>query len=296
MNNPGERIGVYSVPARPVRSNAQIGALLVDSGRITPEEADRVMRLQREKGMRFGDAAIKLGLITSVDIDRVLAQQFECPFLVPGTSGLSGELVAAYAPFDQRVETFRAVRSQLMLRWFNPDVGLKHLAIVSPHRAEGRSHFAANLAVVFSQLGERTLLIDADMRHPRQHLLFNLENRAGLSTLLAGRANTEVIEHILPLLDLSILSAGPIPPNPQELLGRPLFQKLLVDLAKEYDVIILDTPAGEAHADAQTIATRAGGAFMVARLDHTPISTAKTLSDRLASTGAVLVGAIVNKA
>lgn len=294
MNNPAERISV--VPAPPARSNAHIGALLVDSGKITLEQAERVMRLQQEKGLRFGDAAIKLGLITTADFDAVVAQQFEFSFLVPGSSGLSGELVAAYAPFDPRIETFRAVRSQLMLRWFNPEVGLKHLAIVSPHRAEGRSHFAANLAIVFSQLRKKTLLVDADMRHPRQHLLFNLENRAGLSTLLAGRANTEVIEHILPLLDLSVLPAGPVPPNPQELLGRPLFQKLLVGMAKEYDVIILDTPAGNAHADAQTVATLAGGAFMVTRLDHTPISSVKALSDSLMGTGAVLVGAIINKA
>jgi len=285
------------VPAPPARSNAHIGALLVDSGKITLEQAERVMRLQQEKGLRFGDAAIKLGLITTADFDAVVAQQFEFSFLVPGSSELSGELVAAYAPFDPRIETFRAVRSQLMLRWFNPEVGLKHLAIVSPHRAEGRSHFAANLAIVFSQLGKKTLLVDADMRHPRQHILFNLENRAGLSTLLAGRADTEVVERILPLLNRSVLPAGPVPPNPQELLGRPLFQKLMVGMAKEYDVIILDTPAGNTHADAQTVAALAGGAFMVTRLDHTPISTVRALSDSLAgTTGAVLVGAIINKA
>ena len=295
MNNPAERISV--VPAPPARSNAHIGALLVDSGKITLEQAERVMRLQQEKGLRFGDAAIKLGLITTADFDAVVAQQFEFSFLVPGSSELSGELVAAYAPFDPRIETFRAVRSQLMLRWFNPEVGLKHLAIVSPHRAEGRSHFAANLAIVFSQLGKKTLLVDADMRHPRQHILFNLENRAGLSTLLAGRADTEVVERILPLLNLSVLPAGPVPPNPQELLGRPLFKKLMVGMEKEYDVIILDTPAGNTHADAQTVAALAGGAFMVTRLDHTPISTVRALSDSLAgTTGAVLVGAIINKA
>ncbi|HKQ25469.1 MAG TPA: chain length determinant protein tyrosine kinase EpsG [Burkholderiales bacterium] len=296
MSIPGEKINVYSGPARPARTNAHIGALLVDAGKLTSKEAERVMQLQREKGIRFGDAAVKLGLTTRADIDRVLAQQFEFPFLVPGTSSLSGDLVAAYAPFEHKVEAFRAVRSQLMLRWFNLDIGLKHLAIVSPHRAEGRSYFAANLAVVFSQLGERTLLIDADMRHPCQHLLFDLENRAGLSTLLAGRAEANVIERIVPLLNLSILPAGPIAPNPQELLGRPLFPQLLDDLAQEYDVIILDTPAGVPHADAQTIAARAGGAFLIARLHHTPVAATKSFSNRLTSTGAVVVGAVVNTA
>jgi protein-tyrosine kinase len=294
MSIPGEKINVYSVPAGPVRANGHIGALLVDSGKITQEEADRVMRLQREKGLRFGDAAVKLGLITSNDIEQVLSQQFEFPYLIPGTSSLSGELVSAYAPFDLRTEVFKAVRSQLMLRWFNIDLGSKCLAIVSPHRKEGRSYFAANLAVVFSQLGERTLLIDADMRHPRQHGLFNLENRAGLSTVLSGRAEANVLEQVVALPDLSILPAGPVPPNPQELLGRPMFKKLLAELGREYDVIILDTPPGEASADAQTIAARAGGALVVARRHHTTVHALRALSDRLANTGAVVVGGIIN--
>ena len=294
MSIPGEKINVYSVSSRPVRTNAHIGALLVDSGKITQDEADRIMRLQREKGLRFGDAAIKLGLVTESDIEQALARQFEFPYLIPGTSSLSGALVAAYAPFDRKVEIFKAIRSQLMLRWFNLDLGLKHLAIVSPCRKEGRSYFASNLAVVFSQLGERTLLVDADMRNPCQHTLFNLENRSGLSTLLSGRAETDPIEHIEALPDLSILPAGPVPPNPQELLGRPLFQKLLADLAKEFDVIILDTPPGEANADAQTIAARAGGAFMVARRHHTPARSVKALSSQLSGLGATLIGAVMN--
>ena len=294
MSIPGEKINVYSVASRPVRANSHIGALLVDSGKITQDEADRVMRLQREKGLRFGDAAIKLGLVTGSDIEQALARQFEFPYLIPGTSSLSGALVAAYAPFDKKVEIFKAIRSQLMLRWFNLDLGSKHLAIVSPGRKEGRSYFASNLAVVFSQLGERTLLVDADMRNPCQHALFNLENRAGLSTLLSGRAETDLIEHIEALPDLSILPAGPVPPNPQELLGRPLFQKLLADLAKEFDVRILDTPPAGANADAQTIAARAGGALMVARRHHTPARSVKAFSSQLSGLGATLMGAVMN--
>jgi protein-tyrosine kinase len=296
MSIPAEKINVYSVPARPVRTNGHIGALLVDSGKINQDAVDRVMRFQRENGLRFGDAAVKLGLITPVDIEQVLARQFDFPYLTPGASSVSGELVAAYAPFDQRVEIFKAIRSQLTLRWFNREMGFKLLAIVSPGRKEGRSYFAANLAVVFSQLGERTLLIDADMRNPRQHTLFDLENRGGLSTLLAGRAERGVIAHVVPLPDLSILSAGPIPPNPQELLGRSLFQKLLDDLAKEYDVIILDTPSGAVNADAQTIATRAGGVFMVVRRDHTQVRAVKSLAGCLAGTGATLMGTVINTA
>ena len=296
MDIQGERFNAYGVSPRAATPALSIGAFLVDSGKITTEDAGRVMRLQREQGLRFGDAAVKLRLITEAELAQVLSRQYEFRYLVPGESKLSRELVAAYAPFDPRVETFRALRSQLMLRWFNPDLELKHLVIVSPSRGEGRSYLAANMAVVFSQLGQRTLLIDADMRNPRQHALFNLQNRAGLSTVLAGRAEVEVIEIITPLPGLSVLPAGPFPPNPQELLNRPGFRTLLAKLDKDYDIIILDTPAAEGSADAQTIASRDCGALIVARKNRTPVSAVKALFEHLTSSGATLVGAVLNTA
>ena len=294
MNTQGEKFNTYTVAPRAVTPAPSIGAVLVDSGKITAQDADRVMRLQKEQGLRFGDAAVKLHLITEAELEQVLSRQYAFPFLIPGESKLSRELVAAYAPFDPRVETFRALRGQLMLRWFNPELELKHLAVVSPHRGEGRSYLAANMAVVFSQLGQRTLLIDADMRNPRQHMLFHLENRAGLSTLLAGRAELNVIEKITPMMDLSVLPAGPIPPNPQELLNRPVFRTLLAQLDKDYDIIILDTPAAEDSADAQSIASRDCGALIVARKNRTPVSAVKALFESLTSTSGTLVGTVLN--
>jgi receptor protein-tyrosine kinase len=296
MSTQPEKINVVSVPGMTPRPMLQIGALLIESGKLTAEEAERVVRLQRERGLRFGDAAVKLGLIVPGDIEQILSRQYEFPYLVPGQSRLRGELVAAYAPFDPRVETFRALRTHLVHGWFKLDLRLKHLAIVSPHRNEGKSYLAANLAIVFSQLGERTLLVDADMRHPRQHQLFGLENRTGLSTLLAGRAGIDAIERIAPLPGLSVLPAGAVPPNPQELLGRPAFQKFLAELDKEFDVVILDTPAAERSADAQTIATRACGALMVVRRHHTPVGAVKALTATLAGTGAKVMGAVINNA
>jgi protein-tyrosine kinase len=296
MTGVTETASVFSMPDRAALPAAHIGAMLVETGRITPEEVERVMRLQRERGLRFGDAAIKLGLISQADIEQVLSRQFEFPYLIPGQSKLSGELVTAYAPFEPPSEVFRALRSHLMLKWFQLDLRLRHLAVVSPYREEGKTYLAANLAVVFSQLGERTLLIDADMRNPRQHELFGLENRIGLSTLLSGRAGPEAIVGITPLLDLSVLPAGPLPPNPQELLGRAAFHKFLAELDKQFDVVILDTPAGGNSADAQTIATRSCGALMVVRRNQTSVRAVRALSDHLLSGGATLMGAVINTA
>lgn len=276
------------------RGERSIGAILIDAGKLTPEDAERILRLQREQGLRFGDAATKLGLITQADIEFVLSRQFDYPYLLRGQSEVSEDLVAAYAPFSPQVETLRVLRSQLMVRWFDTDPARKALAVVSPARNEGRSFIAANLAVVFSQLGEHTLLIDADLRNPCQHKLFNLDNRAGLSAVLSGRGGPEAIQRIPSLLDLSVLPAGALPPNPLELLARPLFPQLLQELANEFDVIILDSPAAAEYADAQTLAERAGAALIVARRNATRISQVRSVIDGLSQGRTTVVGTVLN--
>lgn len=271
-----------------------IGVILVDSGRLTPEDAERILRLQKQQGKRFGEAAIQLGLLTPDDIRFALSHQFDYPYLRARDGRLSTELVAAYSPFSKTVEQLRALRSQLLLRWFDAESQRKTLAIVSPGSGDGRSFIAANLAIVFSQLGERTLLIDADMRKPRQHQLFKLGNDAGLSSMLAGRAGPEVVIRISSLLSLSVLPAGHMPPNPQELLGRPAFAEMLESLSYGFDTVIIDTPAGTDYADAQTIAVRAGAALLVARENRSSVPQLAQLTRSLQQSGANLVGSVMN--
>ncbi len=272
-----------------------IGALLMDSGRITPESAERILKLQKERNMRFGEAAIELGLLSEDDIQHALSRQFEYPYLMPGDTSVSQEVIAAFKPFSAAVERLRALRSQLMLRCLNPDTEDRSLAIVSPGNGEGRSYIAANLAVVFSQLGERTLLIDADLRRPRQHQLFCLGNPPGLSAILSGRTEPEtVISRIPHLLGLSVLPAGAIPPNPQELLGRPAFTKLLEYSRQNYDVVLIDTPAGHM-ADAETIASRASAVIAVGRKHVTGINRLQDLVVSIRRSGTPVVGAVLNE-
>jgi len=152
---------------------------LATPGKLTPEEGERILRHARDKGLRFGDAAVALKLVSQDDIAQMLARQFDYPYLVPGQSNVSPEVVAAWSPFSQQMEALRALRSQLLMRWFTGEKDRRSLAIVSPGRGEGRSHLAANLAVKFSQMGEKTLLIDADLRSPRQHSLFGLGHVTG---------------------------------------------------------------------------------------------------------------------
>ena len=278
----------------PKGSARPIGAILVEAGRLTPEDVQRILRLQGEKGLRFGDAAIKLRLLTPADVEFALARQFDYPLLARGQSRVSEAVIAAYDLSSPKVEALRGLRSQLMLRWFDHDTRRRTLAIVSATRNEGRSFIAANLAVVFAQLGERTLLIDADLRHPRQHEFFGLENRVGLSAVLAGRAGPEAIQRITSLHHLSVLPAGVVPPNAQELLARPTFPHLLDQLATQLDVILLDSPAASETADAQMLAVRAGAALIVARKNATRMWRVQGMSDSVAEARATIVGAVLN--
>jgi chain length determinant protein tyrosine kinase EpsG len=276
------------------RGDRSIGAILIDAGRLKVEAAESILRLQREQGLRFGDAAMQLGLLTQDDIDFAISRQFDYPYLLRGHSAVSEDLVAAYAPFTPQVEALRALRTQLMLRWFDTDVSHKALAIVSAERKEGRSFIAANLAIVFSQLGEHTLLIDADMRNSSQHRSFGLDNRAGLSAVLTGRGGPETIQRIPALRDLSVLPAGAQPPNPSELLARPEFAQLLKDLANEFDILILDTPAAADTADAQAITMRAGGGLIIARKNGTRAWRVRGIAEHAVQTSATIVGTVLN--
>lgn len=272
-----------------------LGAILLDSGKITADEAERILHLQKESGMRFGDVAVALGIIQEADVQLALARQFNYPYLIRGHGSASDELVAAFEPFGPQVEALRGLRSQLMLRWFSADMPHKTLAIVSPGRGEGRSYLAANLAIVFSQLGERTLLIDADMRNPRQHQLFQLDNRSGLSAMLAApRREVAGPQRIENFVDLSVLTSGVLPPNPQELLGRSLFHRLIERFESEYDVILVDTPAGNAYGDTQSLTAFIEGALMVTRRNHTRVKAAKLLATNMRQFGSQLVGSVIS--
>ena len=277
------------------RADRTIGAILVEEGKLTPREVERVLERQRTDKVRFGEAAVRLGYITPEDVRFALAKQYDMPHFTSSSEGPSRELVAAFAPFHPRAEEMRALRTQLLIRWYNPEQGRKSLVVASPEPGEGRSYVAANLAIVFSQLGARTLLVDADLRAPRQHEIFGLPQGHGLSTLLAGRAEHKATFPVPGLNRLSVLPAGPLPPNPQELLSRTVFAAFMKDLQGSYDVVIIDTPPAKSYADAQNVAFRAGDAIVVARKNHTAVNlTSKTIRE-LAATGARVVGTVVNE-
>src|SRR5712692_5885115 len=213
---------------------------------------------------------------------------------LPGNERINSELVVANDPFHTRAEELWALRTQLLIRWSNREPRHRALAIVSPGSGEGRSYVAANLAVVFSQLGERTLLIDADLRAPRQHRIFDIPDRIGLSAVLSGRADRGAVVPLPEFGTLSVLPAGAPPPNPQELLSRHALTVLLNELGTEFDVILLDTPPAKLYADAQSVALRAGSVMLLARKDHTRVADTTSVIRELGDTGVRIIGTVLN--
>jgi chain length determinant protein tyrosine kinase EpsG len=273
-----------------------IGAILVEHGRLNPRDLDLVQRYAVERSIRFGAAAVQLNLITLEDVNFALAQQFKYPVFRRGDQGVSEEVVAAHGPQNEVVEPIRALRTQLMLRWLT-GAHRKLLAITSPDRGEGRSWLSANLAVAFAQVGMRTLLIDADMRRPQQHRLFNLDNALGLSALLTGRGGSSTVCRVHPQMRLSVLPAGSTPPNPQELLASSAFTIVLDRFAEQYEqgVVLIDTPAAMETSDAQLIVARAGAAIVLCRLNHSRQSRLEALTRDLKCTGAQILGGVLNE-
>ncbi|HVL37073.1 MAG TPA: chain length determinant protein tyrosine kinase EpsG [Burkholderiales bacterium] len=282
-------------PSRPLaREGRPLGAILMEEGKLTPSDAEQVLARQRELGWRFGEAAIELNLITDSDLRQALAKQYEFPYLVSGPDGVAKELIAAWDPFHPVVEELRAVRTQLLIRWYNPEAGRRVLAVTSPNGGEGRSFVAANLAVTFSQLGQRTLLLDADFRAPRQQAIFNIPDRFGLSSALSGRADLSAAVPVTGITGLSVMPAGPVPPNPLELLSRGSFAALLGRAQAEYDVILIDTPAVNEYADAQSISFRAGDALLLSRKDHTRLDDTERAVREISDASARIVGTLMN--
>lgn len=268
-----------------------IGQLLLKQGKLVKaEDVHRIRNTQKKEGLRFGDAAIQLGLVTQEDVRHIVSQQFDYPCLPAGSAAVDHALVAATRPHDPQVEVLRALRSQIVLRWFTQ---YKHLVVTSPAAGHGTSRIAANLSVVFAQLGTRTLLIDADMRNPRQHQLFRLQDGSGLSDILAGRALTRTIRSVPHLTNLFVLPAGTEPPNPLELLGRPGMGELLDDMSDQFDVVIIDAPPALECADAQVLSARTGGALIVARRHHTRVADIEEVKQQLAVAGAEAIGAVL---
>jgi tyrosine-protein kinase Etk/Wzc len=223
-----------------------------------------------------------------------LSRQYEYPYLLRGEGAISDEVIAAYEPFTTRVESLRALRNQLMWRWFDTGAERRALAIASAESGDGRSFLAANLAVVFSQQHQRTLLIDADLRDGKLHEYFALDRAAGLADCLAGMLQPyqAVRQGVAPHLDF--IAAGGAGPYQAELLQPRLLSDVLRELGTRYDVVLVTAPPVLAAADALVVGASAGVVFLVARSGLTTEAHLGAAVKRLNHAGIAPHGVVFN--
>lgn len=281
-------------PPEDLRGQA-IGHYIRQVRGLSELQVGQILAYQRANGLRFGEAAIALKLATSDDVLWALAQQFDYPYAPGDGTPLHADLVAATEPFGEEAEAFRELRSQLLMGVLAEGQGRRALAVLSPDVGDGKSYFAANLAISFSQLGGRSLLVDGDMRTPRQHLLFGVDGEAGLSSILAGRAEASVIHQVPGMPTLFVLPVGTLPPNPLELLQRPAAGLLVQELLTKFDHVIVDTPAAVHGADARVLAARSGAALVIGRRGRTRIRELQNLIGAVVASQARMAGVMLNE-
>jgi chain length determinant protein tyrosine kinase EpsG len=272
-----------------------IGDILAELRHLAPEQLRQIHHYSRKHNMRFGEAAIALKLASQDDVNFALARQFRYPYAPDERQPVSPELITLREPFGLRAEAFRALRSQISMRLDAPGEPRRALAVISPERGEGKSYCAANLAIVLAQLGGRTLLIDADMRAPRQHDIFGVPHHAGLSSILSGRTERQVVQRVPDVPSLYVLPVGVLPPNPQELVERAAFGLLMRELTNKFYHVVVDTPAASFGADASVIAARCGAALVVARKNATRVSWLQDLVDSFSGSPVKMAGVVVNE-
>lgn len=272
-----------------------IGDILAELRRLDAGQVEKILRYQQTEGVRFGEAAVALGFVSKDDVLFALSQQFHYPYAPEEQRKASPELVALNEPFSLRAESFRALRSQVMMRLFGEGEVRRAVAVISPDSGDGKTYCASNLAVALAQLGGRTLLVDADMRNPRVHAVFNLGNQSGLSGILSGRADKGVIQQVAGIPSLFVLPVGTTPPNPLELVERPAFGLLMRELANKFDHVIVDSPAAVHGADAGVIAAKCGAALVIARRDSSRTAALRELVASIEGAPVKLAGVVFNE-
>ena len=279
----------------PAVIDRSIGDILAELRNLSADQVSKILHYQQQNGVRFGEAAVALGMASKDDVLFALAQQFHYPYAPEEQRKLSKDLISLNEPFSPRAESFRALRSQLMMRVFTEGTAHPALAVISPDAGDGKTYCATNLAVTLAQLGGRTLLVDADMRGPKVHEIFNLKNQAGLSGILSGRADKQVIQQVAGIPSLFILPVGTTPPNPLELVERPAFGLLIRELVTKFDHVVVDTPAAVYGADAAVIAARCGAALVMARKDASRAESLRELVASLAGAPVKMAGVVFNE-
>ncbi len=205
---------------------------------------------------------------------------------------LRSTLLSKQTPFDI-TEAYKATRTNIMFSIKSTDP-CKALIVSSANPGEGKSTTCANLAIAFAQMGDRVVIIDADMRKPRTHKYFDLKNKKGLSNILGGFETLESCINHKEDIGLDIITAGNIPPNPAELLASGEMDALLETLSGRYDYVFIDTPPINVVTDASILSKKVSGVVLVVRHNITNKEAVERSIKTLEFAGAKVLGFILN--
>lgn len=217
--------------------------------------------------------------------------------IVPHQSGWkrksATKLITRDAPKTAGAEAYRTIRTNI--GFMGGTNGLKLIALASPSMGEGKTTTTANLAVSLAHTGKRVIAVSCDLRKPRLHKFFDLSNDRGLtSVLMDGLSIPEVAQRVAGLETLRVVASGPIPHNPSELLGSDDMERLLVDLRRLADFVLIDTAPILAVSDALTIAPKMDGVLLIVDADATMRGAVRATREQLELVGANIVGAVLN--
>ncbi len=203
-------------------------------------------------------------------------------------------LAAILYPRSSVAEGYRTLRANV--EFASVDAPLRTLLVTSAVPNEGKTVTAANVAVVFAQAGRRVLLVDADLRKPSVHVIFNLPNAHGLTTMLRNEAVTaESVSHVTEQANLRVLTTGPLPPNPAELLGSHRMQTVLARLKEDADLVIFDSPPLQAVTDAAVLGSYTEGALLVVDAGRSRRRAVRPAREALERAGAHVLGVVLNR-
>lgn len=203
------------------------------------------------------------------------------------------ELITLTNPRSPASEAYRTLRTNLIFSSINQ--ALHTLVVTSPAPEEGKSVTLANLAITFAQGGKKTLLVDCDLRRPNQHTIWGAPQEPGLTSAMLGTGKKLPLQ-ATGVENLSLLTSGPLPPNPADLLGSPRMDAVIKQLRGEAEIVLFDAPPVIAVTDAVLLATRLDGVLLVIRAGVTSRDHAERAKELLEQVNARLVGAVLTNA
>lgn len=278
-------------PTKPFKPNKELNLLLacvvglflgvglaffceyLDNTVKTPEDVEALVRLPA------------FGLIPEISLERRR--------LLGAGKSYPVELITHGQPRSMLAEAYRNIRTSLLLSFSERPP--QTIVVSSPNPAEGKTTTAINTAIALAQTGAQVIIIDADMRKPRLHEIFARGNGLGLSNFLSGRTSLEAIVTLTRIPNLSFISAGPLPPNPSELISSTLFKKMIQSLKERFDHLIFDSPPVLGFADAIILSTLVDGVILVVGGGKTPKETLQRAKDVLYQVDARILGVVINR-